>query len=162
MTPFRLRNDAKKWFKHLRDSAFNTDFDSFYICFLVGVLTKTRKESVTTTEASELVDYFPDRYRERGRLLVGVFLTTELAVLGIQMTEKKIVHSAIARLVKPDSPSYLSDEGVKLFCSYAHGGFEKLLDWFSEKPVKLETFLRELTRYIRDNTGADFQGDAVQ
>lgn len=162
MTPFRIRIDAKKWFKHLRDDGFSTDFDSFYICFLVGVLSGTRKESVATADTAELVDYFPDRFRERGRLLVGVFLATELNMLGVQMKEKKIVHNAIARLVKPDSLTYLSDEGVKLFNSYAHGGFERLLDWFDEKPMKLETFLRELPRYVRDNTGAAVQGEAAQ
>jgi len=152
MTPFRIRNDAKKWFKNIRDDGFNTDFDSFYICFLVGVLTSTRKENVLTSETSELVDYFPDRFRERAKLLVGVFLTTELNILGIQMKEKKIVHNAIIKLVKPESPSYLSEEGVKLFNSYAAGGFEKLLDWFDEKPIRLATFLRELTRAVRDNS----------
>lgn len=161
MTPFRIRIDARNWFKNIREDGFSTDFDSFYICFLVGALSGTRKEDVGTAETAELVDYFPDRFRERGRLLIGIFLTAELNMLGIEMKEKKIVHNAIAKLVKPESPSYLSDEGVKLFNSYAHGGFDRLLDWFEDKPVRLETFLRELVVCIRDNTGQVLESSAT-
>lgn len=142
MQPFRLRLDARQWFKELRDQkAFKTDFDAFYFCFIAGVTTK-RKEAVSQEETAELVSYFPDRYTSRGKLLLGLFLKSELEILGVSMDERRDVYSTISRLVTPEAPNYLSDEGVREFNKYAHGGYEQLVEWFGDKPRSLETFLR--------------------
>ena len=122
MSPFRLRIDARDWFKYLRDQkVFKTDFDAFYFCFISGVTMK-RKEAVLLDETAELVAYFPDRYNSRGKLLVGLFLKSELELLGLSMNDRREVHTTIARLVTPEAPNFLSDEGVKEFNKYAHGG----------------------------------------
>ncbi|MET8677030.1 hypothetical protein ABZW18_05375 [Streptomyces sp. NPDC004647] len=141
--PFRIRDDAKKWFKALRERDFRVDFDSFYFCFMAGIATG-KKAQVPKDETSELVSYFPERYGSRKQLLVALFLTQELADLGIEMGEKKDVHSKIKKLLDPDSPGHhLSDDGVREFNKYAHGGFEILRDeWFDDRPRSLETFLR--------------------
>ncbi|EKZ9200989.1 hypothetical protein RFA42_001748 [Vibrio vulnificus] len=142
MQPFRLRLDARQWFRDLREQkVFRTDFDSFYFCFIAGV-TSRRKETVTQDETAELVSYFPDRYSVRGKLLVSLFLKSELELLGVSMSERREVHSTIAKLVTPESPNFLSDEGVREFNRYAHGGYEQLIEWFDERPRSLETFLR--------------------
>lgn len=142
MQPFRLRSDAKHWFRDLREQkVFKTDFDSFYFCFIAGV-TSRRKETVTQDETAELVSYFPDRYNVRGKLLVSLFLKSELELLGVSMSERREVHSTIAKLVTPESPNFLSDEGVREFNRYAHGGYEQLIEWFDERPRSPETFLR--------------------
>ena len=142
MQPFRLRLDARQWFNELRDQkAFKTDFDAFYFCFIAGVTTK-RKEAVSHEETAELVSYFPDRYTSRGKLLLGLFLKSELEILGVSMDERRDVYSTISRLVTPEAPNYLSDEGVREFNKYAHGGYDQLIEWFGEKPRSLETFLR--------------------
>ena len=148
MQPFRLRLDARQWFKDLRDQkVFKTDFDAFYFCFVSGITMK-RKESIPQDETAELVAYFPDRYGSRGKLLVGLFLKTELELLGVSMNERREVHSTIARLVTPEAPNHLSDEGVREFNKYAHGGYEQLLEWFEDRPRSLETFLRSFKRKI--------------
>lgn len=148
MQPFRLRLDARQWFKDLRDQkVFKTDFDAFYFCFIAGVTTGT-KESVPLDETAELVAYFPDRYSARGKVLVGLFLKSELELLGVSMDERREVHSTIAGLVTPDAPNFLSDDGVREFNKYAHGGYEKLIEWFEDRPRSLETFLRSFKRKI--------------
>src|SRR5262245_30682661 len=108
MPPFRIREDARRWFKDLRDNGFSADFDSFYFCFMAGI-TANRKLDAATATTAELVDYFPDRYKTRGKLLVAIFLSQELKELGVDMSEKKVVHAEIARLVMPESPNFLSD-----------------------------------------------------
>ncbi|WP_266029791.1 hypothetical protein [Brucella intermedia] len=147
MQPFRIRSDARLWFKDLREKAFKTDFDSFYFCFMAGITAK-RKQSVPLDETAELVSYFPDRYNARGKLLVGLFLTRELEALGVTMQDRREVHSTIAQLVTPDAPNFLSDNGVREFNKYAHGGYEQLLDWFDDRPRSLETFLRAYKRRV--------------
>ncbi len=139
--PFRIRESARTWFKELRDEkTFRTDFDSFYFCFMAGIA-KRQKQTVASDETAELVDYFPDRYGMRSKLLVALFLTRELQELGVTMVEKGAVHSAIAGLVNPSNPNHLSDAGVREFNRYAHGGFDVLLDWYDDRPRALDTFL---------------------
>tara|TARA_R110002167_G_scaffold339578_1_gene547427 strand:+ start:1666 stop:2160 length:495 start_codon:yes stop_codon:yes gene_type:complete len=146
--PFRIRLDARQWFKDLRDQrVFKTDFDAFYFCFISGVTSK-RKEAVPLDETAELVAYFPDRYSNRGKLLVGLFLKSELELLGVSMEERREVHSTISRLVTPEAPNFLSDEGVREFNKYAHGGYEQLIEWFDDRPRSLETFLRRFKRKV--------------
>src|SRR5689334_15303891 len=139
--PFRIRENARDWFKELRDDKlFRIDFDSFYFCFMAGIAER-RKQSVPTDETAELVDYFPDKYGMRSKLLVALFLTRELQELGVTMAEKNAVHSAIGSLVDPSTPNHLSDAGVREFNRYAHGGYDVLLDWYDDKPRSLDTFL---------------------
>lgn len=137
---FAIRKDARDWFKDIR-SDLDLDFDSFYFCFIAGAAAK-RKKDIPAAETAALVDNFPGPYRNRGRLLLALFLSRELRFLGITISERKTVHSAIARLVDPDAPNYLSDEGVREFNKYCHGGYEVLLEWFEYRPQSLETFLR--------------------
>lgn len=145
---FAIRKDARDWFKDIRGD-LDLDFDAFYFCFIAGVTAK-RKKDILAADTASLVDNFPGPYRSRGRLLVSLFLSRELQFLGITMAEKRTIHSAIARLVNPDAPNYLSDEGVREFNKYCHGGYEVLLEWFEYRPQSLETFLRTFKRRIDD------------
>ncbi|WP_405839144.1 hypothetical protein OG528_15625 [Streptomyces platensis] len=143
MQYFRLRKDAQQWFRDLRaGDSFKIEFDAFYFCFIAGIAAK-RKQHAATDAATDLVTNFPGRYAERRKLLVALFLSRELELLGVTMDEKKDVHASIAALVDPSAPNDLSDEGVRQFNQYAHGGYEILLHWFSgDRPRSLETFLR--------------------
>jgi len=144
MASFRIREDAREWFSdisNIKDRGFATDFDAFYFCFMAGIATQSKKDA-SASETAEFIDHFPGRHRARGRLLVALFLNTELRMLGVDMNEKKYVHTAISRLIQPDSQNYLSDEGMKEFNKYAHGGYDVLLEWFDDRPRSLEVFLR--------------------
>ena len=143
---FAIRKDARDWFKDIRRD-LDLDFDAFYFCFIAGIAAK-RKKDIAASETAALVDNFPGPYRGRGRLLVSLFLSRELQFLGITMAEKRTIHSEIARLVDPDAPNYLSDEGVREFNKYCYGGYEVLLEWFEYRPQALETFLRTFRRRL--------------
>ena len=120
---------------------FKIDFDAFYFCFIAGIAVR-RKKSVQNDETAELTAYFPDKYGPRGKILVGIFLKSELRELGVSMKERRDVHSAIASLVTPNARNFLSEEGVREFNKYAHGGYEQLIEWFEDRPRSLATFLR--------------------
>ena len=143
---FAIRKDARDWFKDIR-SDLDLDFDAFYFCFVAGVTAK-RKKDIASAETASLVDNFPGPYRSRSRLLVSLFLSCELRFLGLTMAEKRTIHSAIARLVDPEAPNHLSDEGVREFNRYCHGGYEVLLEWFDYRPQSFETFLRLYSRRV--------------
>jgi|SRR6185369_10126909 len=141
--PFRLREDARTWFKPLREQrgGFAMDFDSYYFCFIAGIATKQKKE-IPQADTAELVDHFPDKYRDRARHMVSLFLARELEILGVSISEKKTVHAQISKLIQPDSTSHLSADGMHEFNRYADGGFEAVATWFEDRPRRLETFLR--------------------
>ena len=148
MQPFRLRKDARDWFKELKDQkVFKIDFEAYYFCFMSGIAEKRKKE-VSLDETAELVDHFPAQYKSRGKLLIGLFLKTELEILGVSMDDRQNVRSEIGRLVTPESQSCLSDEGMQEFNKYAHGGYEQLKEWFEERPHSLEDFLRSYKKKI--------------
>lgn len=161
MLPFRLRRAAQQWFKDLQNqNAFKTNFDAFYFCFIAGIASN-RKVTVPQDDTEELVAYFPGQYSSRGKLLVGLFLKSELKALGVSMDERDDVHSAIARLVKPEAPNFLSDEGVRVFNQYAHGGYEQLIEWFEDRPRSLETFLRIYKRQLDLKLGIADKGSTL-
>lgn len=148
MQPFRLSKDARDWFKHLRgEKAFKIDFDIFYFCFLTGIAAQ-RKVSLPTDSTAELVDYFPGPYNHRAQRIVALFLASELKMLGVAMNDKRTVHDVVSKLISPSSPNLLSDEGVREFNRYAHGGYQKLYEWFDECPTSLETFLGHYKRMM--------------
>lgn len=155
MADFRLRTDARKWFSELRNNkAFRVDFDVFYFCFMAGIA-GGQKSHVQQSETAQLVDYFPERYKGRGRQLVAMFLARELQELGIDLTQREVVNSAISKLIDPHAPNFLSDEGVRQFNSYANGGYELLTDWFDDQPRHLDTFLRTFKHFIDETVASE-------
>ena len=150
MQPFRLRKDARKWFKQLYDKkSFQIGFDCFYFCFVAGV-TARRKTRIPQDETDELVAYFPDKYRSRGNLLVALFLKRELDTMGVGMADKKEVRSMVASLLtREGAQHHLSDSGVREFNKYAHAGFDVIFDWYrGDAPRTLEAFLLSFRRNV--------------
>lgn len=145
---FAIRKDARDWFRDIRGD-LDLDFDAFYFCFMAGITAApARKKDMPAADTAALVENFPGPYKNRGRLLVALFLSRELDYLGVAMSEKKSVHSAISHLVQPEAANFLSDDGVKEFNKYAHGGYEVLLEWFDDRPRSLEAFLRTFKRKV--------------
>lgn len=145
---FRLRKDARKWFRHIEGS-LPLDFDTYYFCLMAG-LAAGRKAEVATAETTELVDYFPGDYKSQGRLIVALLLSRELRALGIELAERSLLHAEIQRLIDPLSPSHLSELGMKVANRYAYGGYEVLAEWFEDPPQHIETFLVLFSRRIAE------------
>lgn len=152
---FRLRKDAKAWFRELYEAKeFSIDFDAFYFCFMAAITVGRKSQELPLSETSEMVDYFPGRYNDRSRVLVATLLATELRLLGVDMTNKKEVHSAISELIHPNSSSHLSENGVREFNKYAYSGFDVLQEWFDDRPRSLHTFLRSFKQHVDEATQA--------
>jgi len=140
---FRLRKDAReKLFRPLLQPKrqVGLDFDIYYFCLMAGFATGYKKD-VPQNEAVDLVQGFPGPYKEKGRLIVALFLKTELEYLGVDLRERTTVHDTLRRLVSPASPSYLSDEGEREINKYAHAGVDTIAEWFGQPPQTLEAFL---------------------
>ena len=101
-------------------------------------------------ESSDLVDYFPGQYRSRGQLLVAQLIREELRRFKIKLDNQSEVRRKIRDLILAKSPSYLTDEGVKLMNAYASGGYEVLLEYFDDRPRTLETFIRNYHKCLNE------------
>ena len=143
MAYFRMSDDAKSWFKGLR---FELDFDGYSLCLMIGLAAR-RKQDVASSR-KDLVDYFPGRYRDTGRLIVALFLGPELEALGISMGDRKDVHAAITRYLDHLAPNHLSADGTKEMNRYAAGGFDVLSEYVEDRPRDPGTFFIRYKRLI--------------
>ena len=146
---FRIREDAKKWFKVIRDNRdnnFETDWDTYYYCLMAGLLSENKIDVPNTIEFNE---NYTKRYAPRAKILIGLFLSKEIKKMGVSFDNKKEVHHVISSLIDPLSPTFLKDEGLKEFNKYANAGYEELCDNM-EKPYTLEDFLISFDNYIKD------------
>lgn len=156
--PFRISKESKNWFKDIDGKknkqgmkiGLDIDFDILYFCFMAGIAGRQKKD-IPLADTNELVDYFPGRFKDKGRLMVALFLSAELRELGIKMNEKKEVHEEISKLVSPSVPSHLSDVGMREFNKYVYGGYDILLEWFDYRPQSLESFLLQFKQELDKN-----------
>lgn len=151
---FQLRKDARKWFKDIYAN-YSILFDLYYLCLMAGFAAGRRNTQITAEDVDSLVENFPGDFRDRGRRLVGLLIHADLAYLGIDLDERDAVYRRVAELVDPNSPSDLSNEGIKIMNQYAHGGFDVLCENFSDRPTSIETFIRKYARCLSNLSTAD-------
>jgi len=154
---FRIRKDARAWFKGL-DSVIGTSakgFEYYYFCLCAGLMSGN-KLSVAASECDALIDHYPTEYKAKGRILVACMISKELETLGIDVAERSRVHETIRTLVDPHALSNLSDYGMEQMNGYAAGGFEVLSEGISEPPRVLPTFLIEYTQLL-----AELEAEAI-
>jgi hypothetical protein len=138
--PFRLRRDSRKWFQDIAGD-FEVDFDMYYLCLVAGLAAGGRRAEVKTSDTTELVDTFPGSYREKGRVIIALFLATEIERMGISQDDREAVHKQIRELVDPRTPSQLSEDGMKLMNQISYGVFDVLTEQFDDRPRSIESFL---------------------
>jgi hypothetical protein len=151
---FTLRNDSKEWFKPI-ESQLEFGFDIYYFCLMAGLASVYKNDA--PPPVTDLIDRFPGTYKNNGRLIIGLFLSTELSRMDVDYTDKRAVKGLLYNYIDSNSPIHLNDKGLKELNAYSHGGFERLQENFPDQPRKLETFLRLYTPIIKklkiDNLG---------
>jgi len=122
----------------------------YYFCLIAGLLEEKRSK-IPSEKASELVSNFPGDYQEKSSYIIALFLSQELKSLGIDFSDREILHDQISKLVDSLSPSRLSTEGMRRMNEYSYGGLDVLKEWFGEKPRSLEEFLPHYYRYLKQS-----------
>lgn len=146
MARFRIRGDARKWFKEIADfEHFNTDFDQYYLCLMAGFASNRSDETGTTVE---LVENFPEDYKEASFFLIGLLVVAELKSSGINIAEKEAVRERFRDLVDPSSSNQFTDVGMRRLNAYASGGFDYLTEIRETKPFSGEEFIRDYVQLI--------------
>jgi hypothetical protein len=148
--PFRLREDARRWFSEIEKTApIKSQFDLFYFCLMTGLMSGRRSDPTHGgRSAPEFVQVFIEDYRAAQRLIIGLLIVAELQRLGINLHEKASVRETIRTLVDPQSPTNLTDEGMRLLNAYASGGYDYISEIRESKPYTVEEFLRDFVGII--------------
>ncbi len=147
--PFRLRKDTRHWFQDISGD-FQVDFDMYYLCLVAGLSAGGRRIEIKSADTTELVDYFPGPYKEKNRIIIALFLATEIERMGVSTNDREAVHKQISKLVDPRTPSQLSEEGMKLMNQISYGGYELLTEQFEDRPRSTEAFLVKFNRLIHE------------
>ena len=144
--PFRLRRDARRWFRDI-EPHLSRDFDMFQMCLMAG-LAASRTMSVKNEDTTVLLEHFPDEYRESSRLIVALFLAVELDRLGVRPHDRRQIHETVGTLIDPEAPSLLTRSGMRAMNNYSYAGYEEILEWFAERPRTFEGFFVAYRRRI--------------
>ena len=146
--PFRLREDAERWFAALdgREPARHK-FDLYYFCVTAG-LASGRTSDAAALGAREIIDEFIQDYQPAQRLLIGLLVAAEVGRGGIDLEEKEAVRTMFRRLVTPESKTQLTDEGMRCMNAYASGGYDFLSESRDTAPASPEEFLRDFVGLI--------------
>lgn len=147
--PFKLRREAKDWFKDL-EKDLDRDWDMYYFCLLAGLAVEKKADGTNDEQTLNMYDRFPTEYKDKSDLLLGLFTSVELKATGIDENNKKQTHEAISSLIEPRSLTGLSPNGLNLMNRYADFGFDILRDWFEERPRTLEAFLPKFKNKIEN------------
>ncbi len=146
MARFRMRNDARAWFSQINDfEHFRVDFDQYYLCLMAGFASGRSTEGGAS---SEMVEAFVEEYKPASRFLIGLLVIAELKKGGIDVSERTAVRALFKRLVDPQSPNSLTDEGMRRMNAYASGGYDYLSERRETKPYSGEEFLRDYVQLI--------------
>lgn len=144
--PFKLKEQAFSWFKHIdRVSPFNTQFDLYYLCLLIGLISG---KSDSPHQSQDFVDHFVAGYYPYRRIIAGLLLHTELKHFGIALSESDEIKQKIELLLS-SSDNMLTKDGFDKLNSYASGGFNIICSDIIDKPRNTSEFLLQYSSLLK-------------
>ncbi|QEE24968.1 hypothetical protein CS053_11025 [Rhodanobacter glycinis] len=149
---FKLPKPAGAFFRLLLQSGssgFETMFDAYYFCLMVGL--DARTVGTEDEVGEEFVRDYVQSFQPYSDLIAGLLIDAELDRARIDPSDRGGVEKKIVELLNPNSATKLSDVGHALLNRYSAGGFNLLRDDFVSPPQVLEDFL--ITYHRRWSTG---------
>lgn len=153
---FRLSKDNRKYFAGI-SKQFRVDLDMYYLCLMMGIAANHKSD---TTETGDLIDYWPDKYKDYANFIIGIILFVEAKNVGIDISNKDTTSNHLNTFLDPNQGSKLSlSKGFKEANRYANGGMEILVQkipppqLLGEFLVKYQSVLKE---EIKKNNNFEF------
>ncbi len=137
---FSMSNDAKKYLNKLEESKhgkFKVQFDFYYLCLIAGLL----NETTSGCKGEKFIDDFPGIYVMQREQIIGLLIATQISRDKVDIQNRERIERLMLKLVKPDSPTRLSEEGETLMNQYAENGFKRIVEKIPTPPNNLDTFL---------------------
>lgn len=145
---FKISKNAQKFFGNIMNlegshavndpQKFNTQFDVYYCCALIGMAAVQRDDS--TSELSDLTENYPKPYVDFRAQIAGLLVATEAKRSGINMNSTRLEEVMLKYLSNDDT--MLSEEGVKALNAYSLKGYHLIHEYpLVDKPASREEFL---------------------
>jgi len=114
-------------------------FDIYYCCALVGMAACKLDED--DSDLKDMVDKYPNPYRDCRSQIAGLLIATEAKRLGVDIHSSKL-EEAMLQYLNSEDETLLSEKGVKTLNAYSLKGAYLLQDYpLIDKPVSREEFL---------------------
>jgi len=141
---FQLPRESRDYFKLLvkrsdGGARFDTLFDQYYFCLMIG-LSKKELSAESDVESDKFVDGYPSDYQSHADVIAGLLINAELFRKGIEKNDRSSIEKEMLRLLDQNSPTRLSEEGIRLLNLYAGTGFRVIREAITP-PQNLEEFL---------------------
>ncbi len=145
---FVLRPDARDWFKKVDLQSKAQVFEAYYLCAIAGLAFGVKKDVPQGAQPFLAHLHFPEEFASHGSLLVGLLLSSEMSIAGIDPADRAGVHAIVKRVVAHDGQTGLSDEGVATLNEYASGGFGEILTRMGDGVSSYPTFIQEYRQML--------------
>lgn len=141
---FQLPKESRDYFKHLfrrtdNGARFDILFDQYYFCLMVG-LDRKNLASENELENDKFIERYPSDYQNQADVIAGLLISAELRRKSIEAGDRSSIEKEMLRLLDHQSPTRLSEEGMKALNQYAASGF-KAIQVGMLPPQSLEEFL---------------------
>ena len=142
--PFQLPKESRDYFKHLLKRSdggarFDTLFDQYYFCLMVG-LNRKGLAADSDIEPDKFVEGYPSDYQNQADVIAGLLINAELSRKSIEKDDRSSIEQEMLRILDQNSPTRLSEEGMRLLNLYAATGFKVIREGITP-PQNLEEFL---------------------
>ncbi len=152
---FSSCGDAKDYYEKLvkksRTGKFETFFDFYYLCAMVGISEPTIAREEDMKGKTGFVRDFPTPNKRHKYTLICALVGAELKRQGIDMKDRSSVRAEMTTLIDENAQTKLSREGLNLLDRYAEGGFQKIFNTIGIVD-ELDVFMgRYYKKFISEN-----------
>ncbi|MGU3387836.1 hypothetical protein ACLBYG_25280 [Methylobacterium sp. D53M] len=140
----RRPKGMREYFKKIQGrvdggARFDTDFDQFYLCLMVG-FDDGRLAPETDLEPTEFVKGYTAAHKPYASIIAGLLVEAEMRRQGVPITKETLQREFRGLIDMGDGGTHLKEEGTKLLSRYAARGFELIRESI-DAPRTLEDFL---------------------
>ena len=127
---FRLSEDAKEWYKKIKDSdtttpLFSEEFDLYYFSLLFGLAEEKKDINVNLVDMSK---NFTLKYKKSKEVLLTFLMLSHASKRKIKISDKKSLQKILDKFSdkENDNGTGLSQAAIDSMNYYAAGGFQVL------------------------------------
>ena len=145
---FKISKNMRNYFSNIinlggshasEDKSKFIQFDVYYCCALIGMAACKLDED--DSDLNDMVDRYPNPYRNCRAQIAGLLIATEAKRLGIDIQSSQLEKTMLQYLNSEDG-TLLSEEGVRILNAYSLKGAHLLQEYpLIDKPASREEFL---------------------
>jgi len=129
---FTRSSKAKTYYEKLimtsRTGKFDTYFDFYYICAMVGFSEGSIATDRDVKKNKEFARDFPKMNKSQKYKLIGALVAAELKRQAINVNDRTSVRAEMITIIDENAQTKLSQEGLNLLDKYAEGGFQYIFN----------------------------------